>query len=133
MNYKKITSYEAACADQGRDPNDRPDYSKAKMSPEREAFHNAIFEIETVLISVNKDESGNEWIPKPEDQKWFPWAWIKEDESRPSGLGLSFDVSRYGYRGTVVASRLTVRDSSRARFVFDHFTEQYCKILIFQG
>lgn len=25
-------------------------------------------------------------------RKYFPWAWIVEDKSRPSGFGLSYDV-----------------------------------------
>lgn len=133
MNYKKITSFEEACKDLGRDPAGLPDYSKCGMTPEEVAFNLAVFQLATIARSVNKDEDGDEWNPAPTDQRWTPWGWIEDGTDRPSGLGLSFVVSVFDDRHTVVASRLCFRDSKRAEWAFEAHKELYCKILIFQG
>lgn len=133
MRYEKITSFEAACQDQGKDPAGLPDYSKCAMTPEEEAFNLAIFMLMRISVSVNKDEDGNEWNPKPEERRWSPWGWIIEEVSRRSGLGLSFCDSYYDDRVTSVAPRLTFRDAARCRWAFENHKELFCRILIFQG
>ena len=129
MDYKTITSYEAACADQGKDPNALPDYSKCDLTPGEEDFNLSAFMLSRILVSVNKDEDGNVWEPKADDLRYYLWFWWKDGRS---GSRLSLDGVGYDDSVSNVASRLTCRDNNRARFVFDQFKSLWERMIIYK-
>ena len=129
MKYTDINSYELACKDQGRDPDARPDYSKYGFTPAQERYHNSVFEFDIISISVNK-EDGKKWKPTPDDRRYSVWVNIYDDSSKRSGFGVSFADVDYGVSFAHVASRLTFRDTKRAKHMFDKFPNLYEDILI---
>lgn len=131
MKYTDIKTYEDACADQKKDPIARPDYSKCELSPAEEDFNLTVFLLARIIVSVNKDENGEEWKPAPTDRRHYPWAYIEEDKTKPSGSGLSLRDVANDDSVTGVAARLTCRDAPRARYLFEQFKPLWERILIF--
>lgn len=126
MDYKTITSYEKACEDQKRDPALRPDVSM--LEPGLQKFLMAAYELAIANRSLNKDKEGNvtkaNWS-NIDEEKWFPWMDVEADEENPSGSGLSFFDTGFGYSFTYVASRLTSREAKIAKFFFENFKSQW--------
>ncbi|HTD92461.1 MAG TPA: hypothetical protein VK644_01565 [Chitinophagaceae bacterium] len=123
FNYKTITSYEAACADQERDPLAEPDYSKCGLAPAQEQYHRSSFRWDIIRTSVNKDKEGNLWKPTPTERRYYFWAWINPDANKRSGFGLSFVDVNFDDSISGVASRLQFRDEPRTKFMFDTFPD----------
>lgn len=130
MDYKKIKSYEDACADQGKDPAALPDYSKCGLSAREEKFNLAAFKLSRIAVSLNK-QKGKVWTPGPDDRRYYPWMWWKEDATRASGSGLSFFACVGGRSFSDVASRLTFRTSDIATYAFEQFRDLYEDMIIF--
>lgn len=122
FDYKKIDSYEAACADQGRDPEAAPNVSKL---PEGEArYILAAHKLAVIAVSLNRDEDGNptkaNWNDTSE-YKWFPWMRVHADKDTPSGSALSLYVTAYVLSFAVVPARLTCREEEVAEYFFEQF------------
>lgn len=128
---KQFKTYEDACADQGKDPAGLPDYSRAQLTPGEEKFNLAVFKLSRIAISLNKVD-GKEWKPGADDRKYYPWMWIKPDNTKPSGSGLSFPVCVYDFSYTHVASRLTCRTSEIAEYFFKQFKDLFEDMILFQ-
>lgn len=132
MHYKKIKSYEDACADQGKDPEALPDYSKCGLTPGEQKFNLAAFKLSRILASVNKDEKGNAWKPTNRDSRYFPWVWWNDQKDPRSGSRLSLYDVTYDRSDPYVASRLTCRDRQRALYVFEQFITLFEDLMIFE-
>lgn len=131
FDYRSIDSYEAACKDQGKNPEKFPDYSECEMTPKEEQYQLSTFKSARIATSINKDEDGNEWKPIPgEDYRYYTWQWIKKDDTKRSGFGLSLRDVHYDDSDAFVASRLQFRDEGRARFFFDTYPELLEDIMI---
>lgn len=124
MDYSKITGYEAACADQGRDPNRRPDLSMLK--PGLAKFLNAAFELAVINRSLNKGEDGKVKKAVWTGKEWnhYPWFNVKgATKANPSGSGLSLYGVDHGYSFTNVSSRLTTREEEASEYSAKQFKQ----------
>lgn len=61
---------------------------------------------------------------------YYPWFWKKEDSTKPSGSGLSFDGTGFGHSITDVASRLKYRTSKIAQYAGETFILEYEEYLL---
>jgi hypothetical protein len=130
MRYESMTTYEKVCKDQGKDPKKLPDYPES--SPAEVKYHLSGFRLARVLVSINKDEKGKEWKPKPTDLKRILVFYIVKDDSKPSGFGLSLVGVAGDYSNTGVAARLTFRDVPRAEFAFKHYQEDFENLILYK-
>lgn len=123
-DYRTITSFELACADQGFDPAAiLPDVSKmpeSLASLGRSAV--AFVKLCVIRDSINKDENGKvvkaNWYDTDE-RKWSNFMEVEATEECPSGVGLSVGVAGYDNSGTDVPARLTCIDEPRSEFFFN--------------
>ena len=121
MNYQKIKTFEDACAALKIDANALPDFS---MLPEK--YRNALLAHYKLLIVIEAINEG--WKPNWADtneRKYTPWFSVSEEDSKPSGFGLSFGGYDVWYSYTFVGSRLFYPDIERAKHVFENFKNLY--------
>lgn len=131
FDYKTITGWEAACADQGKDPNVLPSYEGCRLTEGQILHRIAGHKLEIMHVSINKDKNGKEWQPKPGEARHYAWMWWEKDKSKPSGSGLSLCGVEDGASSAGVASRLTCRDEARAKFIFENNIDLFEDYIIF--
>lgn len=118
-DFKKFTSYEIACADQGKDPK--------TAVPDLSAFGSlglsamAFMMLCIIRDSITADDDGK--IVKANfydtnEEKWSNWMRVKATKEIPSGSGLSFYATVFGYSRTTVASRLLCQTEEQSEFFF---------------
>lgn len=126
MDYSKINSYEAACADQGRDPSLKPDVSK--LEPGLQKFLMSAFELAIITKSLNKDEQGNykKAIWNDSDH-WnhFPYWSVLTNKKNTSGSGLSLSVVGSDCSFASVAARLTTREEEASQYSAETFKDKW--------
>lgn len=123
--YTDFKTYADVCKDQGKNPEARPDYSKAEMSAGQQRFNLAVFQLERVMVSLNRLDDGTEWKPKPTETKWWPWAWIKENKKDPSASGVSLNDVAYDNSNAAAAPRLCARTEEIAKYAFETFGDLF--------
>ena len=119
FDYKTITSYEAACADQNRDPKALPDVTM--MEPGLAKATIAFVMLCVISDSINKNEAGEKTKANfydTDERKWSNWMKVEANEENPSGVGLSFYDAVDDYSYANVPARLTCRDPKRSEFFF---------------
>jgi hypothetical protein len=98
------------------------DFLKGSTIPER--FWEpllAVYQLFVVYEAINDDWKAD--YTKP-DFKYWPWARVN---SAGSGFGFSDSDYYYDSTSTIVGFRLCTKDSSRAKYAFEKFNEQYKK------
>lgn len=124
MDFKKIKTFEDACADQGIDAAVLPDV--AMLTTGMRKFLTAAFKLSVINVSLNKDDQGAETRANWSDDdelKYFPWFEVKASKKNPSSSGLSFGDFVYDLSCTDVASRLTCRSSEIAKYFGEQFID----------
>lgn len=81
----------------------------------------AIYQLFVGYEAINNDWKAD--FTKP-DLKYWPWGQVN---SAGSGFDFSDSVYYYEHTHTNVGSRLCAKDSSRAKYAFEKFNEQYKK------
>lgn len=120
----KIKTYEDACKALGKSPKKLPDFSKLEITEAEQKFHMAVFKLARIYQALNMVR-GKLWVPKKDDLKYYPWMWHVNDDSKPSGVGLSYCGYDLDYSTTDVAARLCGRTSEIAEYVFKQFQDMY--------
>lgn len=126
MDYSKIDSYESACADQGRDPNCKPDVSM--LEPGLGKWLMNAFELAVITKSLNKDEDGKERKANWNDHdewKHYPWWEVQADKKNPSGSGLSLRAVVDALSIASVAARLTTVDEEASEYSAKTFKDKW--------
>lgn len=114
FNYKKIKSFEDACAHLEIDPKQLPEVPIEDLKKPVIAAYKLMI----IFKAIN-----NGWNPDWSDRnqyKYFPWF-----EVLSSGFGFSGSVYDYPGTGTSVGSRLCTDTRDKALYIADHFKEEY--------
>lgn len=120
---KKVRDYNHACEILGRNPDERPDNSKA---PEvHRQYLDLHFELITIIEATNKLEEVVIDFTDPNQWKYAGCGWVKKDDKDPSGFVFSrsyYDLTHtYSYLG----SRLCTGSSETAMDLFERFPTHY--------
>lgn len=116
-----IKTFEQACEALGVDANALPDFS---MIPE--GHKKAMLAHYKLVIIVEAVNEG--WKPdwsNHSEPKYELWPELVPDKTKPSGFGLSYDVTHCWYAGPNVGSRLCFKSRDLARHTFEIFKELY--------
>jgi len=119
MDFKKIKTYEDACAALKLNPNSVPDFS---MIPEEEQ---AALIAHAKLVVIAKAANGD-WKPNWNDngeRKFYPWFDMEAGDNNPSGFSLGGVYVDGTY--TYVGSRLCYKSREIAEHVANTFLELY--------
>lgn len=117
----EIKTFEQACEALGVDANALPDFS---MIPEghRKAMM-AHYKLVIIVEAVNQG-----WKPdwsNHNEPKYELWPDVIPDKTKPSGFGLSYDVTDSWITSTYVGSRLCFQSRELAKHTFETFKELY--------
>ena len=92
---------------------------------------------EKIIESINvasapkkKDRWWPDWLNSSQ-WKYHPYAWLKKDDSTPSGLGFTCTGYDGWITGTAVGSRLLVSDSEQALYAIRTFPNEYLAMTLF--
>ena len=126
MNYKEITSWEAACKVHGIDPTALPEVSKLPVKFQQWLID--AYKLGVITEAMNTDEQGKVWVPDYNDTdqiKYFPWFEVKASEDKPSGFG--FSNTHYGGWNALTdcGSRLCFDNSDKVFHIQKHFEELF--------
>lgn len=80
----------------------------------------AEYEMWVVVEAINKIMK---WSPDYtiNQQKWYPWSYVKADKRRPAGFSFDNTYTYYDYSITTVGPRLSVGTSDEARYIATQF------------
>jgi hypothetical protein len=119
---ERIKSFEEACKAQGLDPEKvLPDVSN--MPEHAQKTITAYAKLCIIQPVLNGD-----WKPDWNDYnqyKYYPWFDVNEDQSKPSGFGLSFYDYGYDYTLAYLGSRLYYKDRETAEYAGETFIAEY--------
>ena len=114
---KKIESFEQACEALGYDKT-IPNFDQA---PERHRKAlSAHYQLVIITEAINDDKDFPNWLDT-DQRKWELFPDIVKDESKSSGLGLSYHDFAYWFSYTSVGSRLCFKSREAAKHCFDTF------------
>ena len=92
---------------------------------------------EKIIESINiasapakKERWWPDWLNSSQ-WKYCPWAWLKKDESTPSGLGFACTHYVSWNTSTSVGSRLLVENSENALYAIRTFPNEYLAMTLF--
>ncbi len=123
---KPVPNLHEAFKDRGIDPDIMPDVS---MIPER--FQQALLGYYCLMVATEAVNEGEEPDWKDDDQeKYFAWMKVEEDEEKGSGLGLSLGDVDYYCTLTDVGSRLSSLSEDAALHLFNTFKDQYERMML---
>lgn len=113
---KKIESFEQACEVLGYERT-IPNFDQAPEK-HRKAL-SAHYQLIIIAEAINDGWTPN-WLDTDE-RKWELYPDIVKDDSKPSGLGLSYDDYVFWLSLTAVGSRLCFKSREAAKHCFDTF------------
>jgi hypothetical protein len=119
MDYKKITSFEAACSHLGIS-EELPDVSNAPEDIQK--CTTAYYKLVLICRAIN-----NGWKPdftNWNQKKWFPWFRINDDGAS-SGFGYSISACSPAYAASNLGSRLCFESEEKAEYVGKTFIDLY--------
>lgn len=89
---------------------------------------NAFYQVSTIREVLN-DGKNADW-GNLDELKYYPWFDVIEDNSKPSGFGLSYVDCSYSRTGTTVGSRLTFRKLEGLKHAVKHFMDLYEEVYL---
>lgn len=123
---KKVLIWEGACEVLGRNPKELPDVSNITDEAERK-YILACAKLPVHIKAMNKivdpefkADFGN-WDVK----KHYPWPEQVEDNTQPSGFGLSLRVVGYARTDTYVGARFAYCSEELGEFGFNELKQLY--------
>lgn len=126
----QIKSFEHACEVLGRSTH-LPQVSMLAEKHQKAII--AHYKLVTIAEAANFIENGNkEWVPDYSDGTWkyYPWFDVNKDESKPSGVGLSYRYYVSSHSTTCVGSRLCFLTSDLAQYIGVTFIELYEELFL---
>lgn len=120
---EKVKDYLHGCEILGLDPDAKPDNSKIRER-DRAGF-DALFELTIIIEAQNKLDNFEPNFLDEDQDKFNPWHWVEEDESKVSGVGLSsYDYVRT-VTVTIVGSRLVLGSIESAKYIGTEHIAKY--------
>jgi hypothetical protein len=116
----KIPTFEEACAFKGIDPTILPDVSKIP-----EEYAKPIIAHFKLMVITEATNAGWKADYKKSNDKYYPWAWVKEDKSHPTGFGFSFTYCHCAYTHTPLGSRLAFETAEKAEAALEFHADLY--------
>lgn len=118
---QQIKTFEDACKALNIDANILPDVSMLPAK-DQQAFI-AHYKLCVITRALNEG-----WEPNWSDTdqwKYWPWFDVNEDESKPSGFGLSYHDYADWHSSTDVGSRLCFKSWELAKYAGEQFVDLY--------
>ena len=131
--YTEIKTIEDAIAVVNPDPSVLQILNTLPEPARKPIVSHYLLTLVAAAINIMPAKAGEEklaepWIPdwsNYDQYKYSPWLDIDENENKPSGFGLSYDVYDNSFTYSYVGSRLCFRSSDRAKYAANQFNDLY--------
>jgi len=128
MAAKKIkfpTKWEEFCKLTKRDPNALPDVSAYDDRDKKHAL--ADFKLTHMIRYVNADKVDH---TNSSQVKYEIWWWIVKDDTKPSGLGLSFNFCDYWGTATYCGPRFCFLSTADLKLAVEHWIDLFTDLIL---
>ncbi len=118
---KEIKSFESACECLGRDPR-LPDYSMLEDPIQREGME-AHYKLITIADAM-REKRKMDWLSNSV-RKYVAWFWVVKDETKPNGVGLSYNDFDLTFTVTYVSSPFAMFTPEETKYFATEFKELF--------
>jgi len=115
-----VTSFEEACKVKGLDPEKTlPD-----VTAYPEEHRKPLIALAKLLIITDVVREGHLFdYNNYDDEKWYPWWYLRKDATNPSGFRL--DGAFFAGTNSIVGARLCLRSEEEVNHMVEHFSDLY--------
>lgn len=128
FDFRSITSFEDACKKEGIDPLQLPDVSMVDPGMGKALI--AAYKLFVIFKAINDGYVPN-WNNDSE-YKYFPWFYIKADETRPGGFGFSDSGCDRWRTAADCGSHLCTDTAEKALYIAKTFEDLYIDFFLIQ-